>query len=651
MSKLTRAAVLAALGMAGPFGCVADVLPEREAASQAMVASNSPVGTWYLDANHYRIEIDIEIDVRTPGGLLFTGWLVNEYGRTETLDHITFDPSSGVMEFRRNGIAFWQWYRMTITEGVLVGRFVHQYVPDKPDITAYDSHVTGWNAAVIDARGIYPRAWDVDLAFNLHAKIRVDRAPSGALLGRFKVYASTSTTDAEGNVTRLGSQDEELEFDVDVLRWDGRTLVFLRRGQGWTQTFTATAQGRTLTGSYTAGDGYTFEMSGVRADVLGFGLAARSSAGRTAWQDRARKQIARLIMQGNPVPVSISPDHYTAMNAVDAPIPFDRDDAAADHPQAYNFAEVSFDYAIPNPYLPGATMPRHTHGYLAIPGKCLRVRCPAVLALNGHGGNAYATFTPNDGNSYFYGDAFARRGYIVLAIDVGHRPVQDRPFVYPGSDADDPNHGSLKALAGTSDWEEDGERAWDAMRGIDYLASRFYVDPSRIAVTGHSMGGEVASYVGALDPRVRMVIPSGYSPDLDVMFWNDNHRCWPWWNADIREYIDVGDLQALVAPRPIAVESGIKDPFFSPKHHVAVVKQVWRRSREGAYAGVQWNFLALIHDDEHRYRYGEAAPEGFNPLHVGAPKALAPSSPESQAWQQDTSRTYMPLFNFVTTRL
>lgn len=52
---------------------------------------------------------------------------------------------------------------------------------------------------------------------------------------------------------------------------------------------------------------------------------------------------------------------------------------------------------------------------------------------------------------------------------------------------------------------------WDAIRAIDYLVSRREVDAARIGVTGFSGGGTITSFVGALDDRVKVAIPSSWS--------------------------------------------------------------------------------------------------------------------------------------------
>ncbi|HUX95091.1 MAG TPA: alpha/beta hydrolase family protein [Bacteroidales bacterium] len=52
---------------------------------------------------------------------------------------------------------------------------------------------------------------------------------------------------------------------------------------------------------------------------------------------------------------------------------------------------------------------------------------------------------------------------------------------------------------------------WDGIRAIDLLLSRKDVDPERIGVTGFSGGGSVSAYLGAVDDRIKVAVPSSWS--------------------------------------------------------------------------------------------------------------------------------------------
>src|SRR5881396_727407 len=49
---------------------------------------------------------------------------------------------------------------------------------------------------------------------------------------------------------------------------------------------------------------------------------------------------------------------------------------------------------------------------------------------------------------------------------------------------------------------------WDAKRSLDYLASRPDVDPERLGAAGCSGGGALTMFIGALDPRLKAVVPA-----------------------------------------------------------------------------------------------------------------------------------------------
>ena len=221
--------------------------------------------------------------------------------------------------------------------------------------------------------------------------------------------------------------------------------------------------------------------------------------------------------------------------------------------------------------------------------------------------------------------------------------------------SDDPQHGnhaqpSVKPAAGlASDWEEPGERAWDVIQAHDYLRSLPYVEAERIVLAGLSMGGEVATLVAALDPRFAVTIAAGYSPDLGVMALHGNHACWQWLAADMREYVDVADLHALIAPRALMVQTSKQDRTFSAAAApYAADKQVARRTR-AAYHDAPGQFIHYLHDPRlyaHEFCVGGVYPDNPN-LVVGieVPRRAAPATePQGDpGWQTDGEVWVPPL--------
>src|SRR5262249_26975496 len=102
--------------MSGGFAC--DTIGELSRDKGGCMDTSTPVGTWYLLANNLRLEMSIALT-----GTSFAGWIANEGGPHEPLSDFSWDPESRWLEFRRNGSGFFQWYRLSLTYGVVAGRF------------------------------------------------------------------------------------------------------------------------------------------------------------------------------------------------------------------------------------------------------------------------------------------------------------------------------------------------------------------------------------------------------------------------------------------------------------------------------------------------------------------------------------------------
>ncbi|MEX0712807.1 MAG: alpha/beta fold hydrolase [Pirellulales bacterium] len=124
-------------------------------------------------------------------------------------------------------------------------------------------------------------------------------------------------------------------------------------------------------------------------------------------------------------------------------------------------------------------------------------RRPAMLALHptgvqGKGLVAGLAEKPNRA----YALELAERGYVVLAPDYpSFGGLEDYNF-----EADDYVSGTMKGIV-------------NHMRSVDLLQGLPQVDPERIGVIGHSLGGHNAMFVGAFDQRLKVVVSScGWTP-------------------------------------------------------------------------------------------------------------------------------------------
>ncbi|HEX3693977.1 MAG TPA: dienelactone hydrolase family protein [Polyangia bacterium] len=588
------------------------------------------LGTWYLNRGGQRVTLVLNDQGGEPGGSVSA-----EGGKDDfPLEAFQFSTPQGqptTLAFRALEDRTITWYRLQVEDGVVTGRVARTANYVLPDISAFQGQLTGWRAETFNA-DIVPRTFDIAIDGQWQAILRVDAA-AGAFAGQLKLYA-------DGN----GALSEQLLEDVTVTAWDGSTLSFVRSVAAGSEQYTGKVAGRLITGTvHSASRSAPTAWHGQRAEIFSHGVGARSSQALIDWQAHTRSRLMRLMMDGAPAPLTSS----TAVLSTRAPVPqlavpATRDDAFASWPQSYQLDEVQWQYTLPNAY--GADpLTRVAHGYVAVPTTAPPVGgFPLAVALNGHGGSALADFDPNN-PSYWYGDAFARRGYVVVAVDIGHRPLGDRSSLYGDELAgDDPNNGNgnhpaIAAAGFASDWEEDGERAWDALRALDYVLSRTDVDPTRITVVGLSMGGEVADLVGAIDLRVQATLAAGDPPDLAVMQLHGNHPCFDWLRGNVREYFDPSDLHALVAPRTLIRETGAVDTVYSNSTWpYASAKQVIRRAQP-AFDALGGTLLHYLHDGAHLFCVGDTTSGAATAAGVTAPMETAPSASEASptAWESD----------------
>ena len=150
------------------------------------------------------------------------------------------------------------------------------------------------------------------------------------------------------------------------------------------------------------------------------------------------------------------------------------------------------------------------------------------------------------------------------------------------------------------------------MRSISSLSTRSST-PDRIAVAGLSYGGTCSLFLAAIDGRVAAAIVSGY-----LSSWSAAHTV-PWNMCGSQVLpgqlgaIEHLDLAALVAPRPLLVESGTEDVIFPVTAARATVGALRR-----VYAQLGAPADAVVHDvcpGDHRW-YG-AGVEGFLQATIG----------------------------------
>lgn len=184
-------------------------------------------------------------------------------------------------------------------------------------------------------------------------------------------------------------------------------------------------------------------------------------------------------------------------------------------------------------------------------------RLPAMVVLHGTGqAGKYLVDGTSSRANRAQARELAERGYVVIAPD------------YPGM-------GELADHDFHRDRYESGTMMgiFNHMRSIDLLLERGDVDPDRIGVIGHSLGGHNAMFLAAFDPRLKAVVSScGWTL---MGYYRVETGLGPWaqdvYMPSIRDRYDLDperlpfdfdEIIALIAPRAFFSNSPIHDSNF-----------------------------------------------------------------------------------------
>lgn len=178
---------------------------------------------------------------------------------------------------------------------------------------------------------------------------------------------------------------------------------------------------------------------------------------------------------------------------------------------------------------------------------------PCILYLCGHWPSLDGAKTGFQERYLWY----PANGFALLVVD--SLGFGEMPGIHPGTNR--LNRWEWLSLGYTPA----GVEVWNAMRALDWLATRPEVDPARIGATGISGGGVMTQFLAALDERVAVAVPScstytlgsqaaaGLVPQqCDCSFYPNVDR------------MDFPEILALIAPRPLLILGGRKDPIFPP---------------------------------------------------------------------------------------
>ena len=269
--------------------------------------------------------------------------------------------------------------------------------------------------------------------------------------------------------------------------------------------------------------------------------------------------------------------------------------------------------------------------YLLLP-KGEAKRRPAIVALHDHGAffawgkekviatehehPALTEFKRTAYSGRSYGSELAKRGYVVIAIDMfywGERRMRLAGDPPAWRDRDKMSLDDVAALnrrcgANTSlvatglfeagiTWS--GVMFLDDIRTVDYLATRPEVDPQRIGCCGLSVGGFRSAHLAGLDPRIKAAVVVGWMSTYESMLQNKLTsigfmKVVP----GLYRYMDLPDVASMNVPGGLMVINGTKDQLFPLEGVHAAFDKIAAVYKK---AGVPERFRGMTYDGPHEF--------------------------------------------------
>lgn len=242
-------------------------------------------------------------------------------------------------------------------------------------------------------------------------------------------------------------------------------------------------------------------------------FVAATAADADRWQQESRKLLFELLKLSD-LQATREPDGTA--------IPFEVRTLSTEDRDKFVWNEIEFN----------STPTRRIKAIVTIPKtKPKSQKCPAVVCIHGHSGSRYIVYDPK---SIYRGFAteLASDGYVTISMEVGQHEVYEEG----------------RSLM--------GERLWDVLRCADYLTTLPEVHADRMGCAGLSLGGEMTMWLGAMDPRMKAVVSSGFLTTVDNL---KVRHCQCWDFPGLTENFEFSDIYSLIAPRPLMCQIGKKE--------------------------------------------------------------------------------------------
>jgi len=238
---------------------------------------------------------------------------------------------------------------------------------------------------------------------------------------------------------------------------------------------------------------------------------------------------------------------------------------------------------------------------MCLPKKSDYRKPPVMICLQGHGTGMHISLGISkyeiDEPKIENGD----RDFAVQCIENGYCAIalEQRNFGERGGNPR-PNCHEPSMTALLTGRTAIGCRVWDIMRLIDTLEEQYFdkIDCRKIYCMGNSGGGTATIYAAALEKRIKGAIPScAFCTYLNSI--SEKHHCTCNYIPGIRNYFDMAEIAALIAPRPLVIVNGQTDGIFP----VGPATSEFNRLKDNYYkfSDKPDNVRHVIGDEGHRF--------------------------------------------------
>ncbi len=204
-------------------------------------------------------------------------------------------------------------------------------------------------------------------------------------------------------------------------------------------------------------------------------------------------------------------------------------------------------------------------GHVYVPDS-LHTKLPVIVNVNGHWAHK------KDEDRIQLRAAFqALSGYIAVAIDSPGHSFEGDSLIERRPEGD---HNDWSLVEGGSNTT--GYYVWDAVRALDYMATRPDTDMTRVGLTGASGGGLATLYTFAADDRYTCAVPVVYMASLELA---PDNGCLCNHVPGTCLIGDRSDVMAIQAPKPVYIMGAQEDGEFPPdatRLTVKKLKETWR---------------------------------------------------------------------------